>query len=136
MEFYERRYRWADELCNVGRSKSRSSRMDGGQKSKSREEAAEEMRRVVEACKLMTVETPIDATIEALEIMLTICSEAEKELVEGLKAGTSNGPSQNFSCSVGTQEIKVKWYSQRNDGESDSSSCECALHREQEALHK
>ncbi|KAL3682771.1 hypothetical protein R1sor_000793 [Riccia sorocarpa] len=85
MEFYEHRYRWADDLCNVGRSKGRSSRMDGGKKSKSREEAAEEMGRVVEACKLMTMETPIDATIEAHEIMLAICSEAEKELVEGLK---------------------------------------------------
>ncbi|KAL3688768.1 hypothetical protein R1sor_015077 [Riccia sorocarpa] len=59
MEFYECRYRWADDLCNVGRSKGRSSRMDG------------------------------DATIEAQEIMLTICSEAEKELVEGLKVSSA-----------------------------------------------
>ncbi|KAL3687369.1 hypothetical protein R1sor_013678 [Riccia sorocarpa] len=138
--------------------------MESSRKPKSREEAEEEMRRVVESCKAMPVETPIDATIEAQEINLTICSEAEKELVESLKvnsaeeqqlrirnvygkicemryylyqtvdelgwlvertskekepplkqaerekinrstAGTSNVPSQNFSCSVGTRKM-------------------------------
>ncbi|KAL3689552.1 hypothetical protein R1sor_015861 [Riccia sorocarpa] len=85
MAFFERRYQWAYGF----RKDTGSSRMEPSRKAKSREDAENEMRRVVEECKRMTVETPIDATIEAQEIMLTICSEAEKELVEGLKVSTA-----------------------------------------------
>ncbi|KAL3695452.1 hypothetical protein R1sor_009528 [Riccia sorocarpa] len=85
MAFFERRYQWAYDF----RNDTGSSRMEPRRKVKSREDAENEMRRVVEECKRMTVETPIDATIEAQEIMLTICSEAEKELVEGLKVSTA-----------------------------------------------